>query len=244
MKRATQITVVALLSVLAVPVPGIADDLNAAKSPSGAVRIFPDAKPDAEWGINQFWPMTRAYGWKLDGLADGTYRIVVRVAAARSVQGKRTIAKEAAEREFVSGGTGLRIDEQTFLRGGFVAVQIIDLSDLGIEDPAPLRLRVTFTVNTRSGSDRISLPKDRIVIPGRYASHSARQNASWQGPELHLMSLWVVEQSIEVRNDILLVRDGDETPAAATKTDSINAALQEVHDLFAEQPQADFGTRP
>ena len=49
----------------------------------------------------------------------------------------------------------MRVDNQTSLRGGFVAIQLIDLSEVGIEDAAPLRLLVTFTVKTPSGSTGI-----------------------------------------------------------------------------------------
>jgi hypothetical protein len=206
-----QVALLGMTVVLAGGEAGLAADAACQRPAPGAVLTFNDAHPDTAFGLEQFWPMDRAHGWTLDKIPAGSYRIVVRVASQKAMHGRPTISADDAEREFGTDGKGLVVKDSAGPRSGFVAIQLIDLGDLGIDSTTPLRLRVSFQVKTRNnGRMGTMLPREHTIIPGKLVSLSPKSKPRWLGGELGLYSFWVhdARTGIGIRYDVLLVRDG------------------------------------
>jgi hypothetical protein len=172
-----------------------------------AVQVFPDHRSESDWMVQQFWPMHTAYGWEISDLPDGVYKIVMRYAPSRGKQ-SRPISANDATREFTSKGDGLvidRSDDKGSSRTGLLAFQLIDFSDLGIDDSKPARLHVSFLVRDRNSavSTRLS-----ASIFGPSSSSSPTSKPRWKDGELHFTGFtsWDNETGIGIRYDVFLLR--------------------------------------
>lgn len=183
-------------------------DAPADNTEPAAVQVFPDRRSESDWRVQQFWPMHTAYGWEISDLPDGAYKIVTRYASWKAKHSQPISAKEAATREFTSKGKGLVIDRsggKGNSRTGFLAFQLIDFGDLGLDDSKPVRLHVSFLVRDRDGavSTRLS-----ASIFGPSASSSPVSKPRWKNGEMHFTSFTSKdrETGIVIRYDVFLVR--------------------------------------
>jgi hypothetical protein len=164
-------------------------DATGANPQPAAVQVFPEHRAEQNWGVEQFWPMNKAYGWKIADLPHGQYRLVVRV-AHQKLQAP-TISASEARKQFISKGKGLVIDSSVDMGkplSGFLAFQLIDLNDLGFENPKPLQLRLSFSVKNYNGDVRgLTLPV--VSISGKYVGFSPDSEPRWQNGEMHLKKI-------------------------------------------------------
>jgi hypothetical protein len=201
----------ASIILLLMAIARVCADAPGAPTESGAVLVFPDFESEFDWRVQQFWPLGESYGWKIVDLLDGEYRIVVRVASSMP-GGRRISAGDARKEVTTSKGKGKFIDRSDGKEGpksGFVALQLIDLRDLGLDNPKPCRLRVRFsTIYKDRGTVTIVLPT--VSISGECSGVRVRSSRrKWVNGEMRLATLNAIEKEtrIGIQYDVFLVRN-------------------------------------
>ena len=171
----------------------------------------------------QLWPGGKAWSWSVQFPptgADGDWiALLVREkvmprAASTSHPGHpamRGMRPEEADREFGTGYSGRFAGDPPLPEKGEVAVQLMDLSEIGAASSKPGQsLRVLATLEM--GGVQMRLSGDDIYLPaGRFGGHSVQfGRQEWVHGEMYLMTFFVQGEEHWYQYDVLLRHRADE----------------------------------